>query len=83
MTDPLLAQFLEEGAELLDAVDTGLLALERDPGDRDLVNEVFRAAHTFKGASGLFEFGPLTSMTHAAEDVLDSVRDGPLSRRPG
>jgi two-component system chemotaxis sensor kinase CheA len=82
MTDPLMAQFLEEGDELLDALDRGLLALERDPDDRELVNEVFRAAHTLKGASGLFELGALTSLTHAAEDVLDTVREGALVPGP-
>ena len=76
--NPLLAQFLAEAADLLIQVDEGLLQLERTPGDPELVNEVFRAAHTFKGSSGLFDFPELTRLTHAAEDLLDAVRGGLL-----
>ncbi|GAA0551293.1 hypothetical protein GCM10010172_36960 [Paractinoplanes ferrugineus] len=76
--NPLLAQFLAEAADLLTQVDEGLLQLERTPGDPELVNEVFRAAHTFKGSSGLFDFPELTKLTHAAEDLLDAVRAGEL-----
>ncbi|SDT78020.1 chemotaxis protein CheA [Actinoplanes derwentensis] len=77
--NPLLAQFLAEANDLLAQVDEGLLQLERDPGDPDLVNQVFRAAHTFKGSSGLFDFPELTRLTHAAEDLLDAVRGGRLA----
>ncbi|XVU24039.1 chemotaxis protein CheA [Actinoplanes sp. CA-054009] len=81
--NPLLAQFLAEAADLLTQVDEGLLQLERDPGDPELVNEVFRAAHTFKGSSGLFDFPELTRLTHAAEDLLDAVRGGKLALDSG
>ncbi|MBL7252884.1 chemotaxis protein CheA [Paractinoplanes lichenicola] len=81
--NPLLAQFLAEAADLLTSVDEGLLQLERDPGDPELVNEVFRAAHTFKGSSGLFDFPELTRLTHAAEDLLDAVRSGRLALDSG
>ncbi|GIH99858.1 chemotaxis protein CheA [Planobispora takensis] len=76
--NPLLAQFLAEADDLLSQVDEGLLRLEREPHDADLVNEVFRAAHTIKGSSGLFDFPELTRLTHAAEDLLDAVRGGRL-----
>jgi two-component system chemotaxis sensor kinase CheA len=72
--DTLLQQFLSEAAELLDRVDTGLLGLEREPKDRALLDEVFRAAHTLKGSSGLFDLAALTRLNHAAEDLLDGVR---------
>ncbi|MEU4556769.1 chemotaxis protein CheA [Actinoplanes sp. NPDC023936] len=81
--NPLLAQFLAEANDLLASVDEGLLHLERDPGDAELVNEVFRAAHTFKGSSGLFDFPELTRLTHAAEDLLDAVRGGRLALDSG
>jgi two-component system chemotaxis sensor kinase CheA len=76
--NPLLAQFLTEASDLLTEVDEGLLRLEREPGNADLINEVFRAAHTIKGSSGLFDFPELTRLTHAAEDLLDAVRGGRL-----
>ncbi|MER7281192.1 chemotaxis protein CheA [Dactylosporangium sp. NPDC000244] len=74
--NPLLAQFLAEADDLLNQVGEGLLQLELDPGDAQRINEVFRAAHTLKGSSGLFEFPELTALTHAAEDLLDAVRAG-------
>jgi two-component system chemotaxis sensor kinase CheA len=81
--NPLLAQFLAEANDLLAQVDEGLLQLERAPGDPELVNEVFRAAHTFKGSSGLFDFPELTRLTHAAEDLLDAVRAGRIALDSG
>ena len=81
--NPLLSQFLAEAADLLTQVDEGLLQLERTPGDPEMVNEVFRAAHTFKGSSGLFDFPELTKLTHAAEDLLDQVRGGALALDSG
>lgn len=81
--NPLLAQFLAEANDLLAQVDQGLLQLERDPGVPELVNEVFRAAHTFKGSSGLFDFPELTRLTHATEDLLDAVRSGRLGLDSG
>jgi two-component system chemotaxis sensor kinase CheA len=74
----LLQQFLSEAADLLDQVDAGLLELERDPGERGLLDEVFRAAHTLKGSSGLFDLPDLTRLMHAVEDLLDAVRAGQL-----
>ena len=79
----LLAQFLPEARDLLDQVGKGLLSLERTPGDPELVNGVFRAIHTLKGASGLFEVGALTRTVHAAEDVLGAARAGGLVLEPG
>jgi two-component system chemotaxis sensor kinase CheA len=76
--DTLLQQFLSEAAELLDRVDAGLLQLEREPKDRPVLDEIFRAAHTLKGSSGLFDLPALTRLNHAAEDLLDGVRSGQL-----
>ncbi|BCY14360.1 chemotaxis protein CheA [Actinoplanes sp. L3-i22] len=81
--NPLLAQFLAEAGDLLAAVDAGLLRLARDPGDPGLADEPFRATHTVKGASGLFDLPELTRLTHAAEDLLDAVRGGRLALDPG
>jgi two-component system, chemotaxis family, sensor kinase CheA len=80
--NPLLDQFVAEAADLLEQVDAGLLRLEQEPGDAELVNAVFRAAHTFKGSSGLFDLPELTKLTHAAEDLLDAVRGGSLELTP-
>ena len=76
--NPLLAQFIPEARDLLDRASNGVLALEREPGARDVVDDVFRAVHTLKGTSGLFDVAPLISLAHAAEDLLDRVRSGEL-----
>jgi two-component system chemotaxis sensor kinase CheA len=80
--NPLLASFLGEGRELLDSAVQGLLLMERGEGGAETVNTVFRAVHTLKGTSGLFEVGPLTAMVHAGEDLLDAIRAGRLALDP-
>jgi HPt (histidine-containing phosphotransfer) domain-containing protein len=56
-----------------------LLKLERDPTNEELVNEVFRAVHTLKGTSGLFDMPGLTRVVHAGEDLLGAVRSHQLT----
>lgn len=73
---PLLQQFLVEGRDLIQEATEGLLVLERDPADKERLAAVFRAFHTLKGSSGLFDLAPMTSMLHAAEDVLAALRAG-------
>lgn len=67
--------FITESQELLDDMEEALLALEREPNDADLINRVFRAAHTIKGSAGLFGFEQIISFTHVTENVLDDVRN--------
>nr|AAP22917.1 CheA2 [Rhodospirillum centenum] len=80
--NPLLAQFLVEGREQIAATTDGLLALERDTADADLLNGVFRSVHTLKGSSGLFDLPALTATLHAAEDLLVTLRDRRLTLVP-
>ncbi|CAH2601424.1 Signal transduction histidine kinase CheA [Rhodovastum atsumiense] len=72
--NPLLEQFLIEGRDLLDAAGAALLDLERAHADAAAMNSLFRAVHTLKGTSGLFEMAPLTSLVHAGEDLLAQLR---------
>ncbi|MCJ2056422.1 chemotaxis protein CheA [Methylobacterium sp. J-048] len=78
MTTPLLARFIPEARELLQVSASGLLKLERNPTDETAINEVFRAVHTIKGSSGLFDALALTRLVHAAEDLLGEVRSDAL-----
>src|SRR3954447_7236234 len=71
--------FALECAELLDAMESALLRLEHDPTDADLINEVFRAAHTIKGSAGLFGFADVVQFAHHVESALDRVRDGSVA----
>lgn len=72
----LFDQFVLESRELLEAAGAALLRLERDPTDKAAVNDLFRALHTLKGATALFDMAPFTRMVHAGEDALMAVRDG-------
>jgi len=72
--NPLLACFVPESRDLLQAAAASLLRLEKDSHDEALINEVFRAVHTIKGSSGLFDAAPLTRLVHGAEDLLGEVR---------
>jgi two-component system chemotaxis sensor kinase CheA len=76
MTPTLLSQFLSESRDLLEQASRGFLALEKAPDDPAVINELFRSVHTMKGASGLFDIAPFTAVVHAAEDLLDAVRNG-------
>ncbi|AWB08289.1 chemotaxis protein CheA (plasmid) [Azospirillum humicireducens] len=78
----LFDQFIVEAQELLESAGGALLALERDPADRASVGELFRAFHTLKGASALFEMAPFTRLVHAGEDTLSLLRDGRRGMTP-
>jgi len=67
--------FISESNELLDDMEKALLELERSPNDADLINRVFRAAHTIKGSAGLFGFDNIIEFTHVVENLLDDVRN--------
>ncbi|HRH76466.1 MAG TPA: Hpt domain-containing protein, partial [Cellvibrionaceae bacterium] len=75
---PLLEQFLSESRDFLQSIGDLLLQLERSPQDAVLLNDLFRAVHTLKGNSGLFEFPDMTRVLHAGEDVLVAVREHEL-----
>jgi two-component system chemotaxis sensor kinase CheA len=74
----LLQDFIPEARDLLEQAGRSLLALEREPDAAEPMNALFRAVHTLKGTSGLFEIGPLTRVVHAAEDLLSAVQAGQL-----
>jgi two-component system chemotaxis sensor kinase CheA len=74
--DPLIAAFFEEAAELLSDFEAGLLQLEETPDDPDLLNRIFRSAHTLKGNSSMLGFEEIARFTHALEDLLDQLRKG-------
>ncbi|MBK1838129.1 chemotaxis protein CheA [Azospirillum sp. YIM B02556] len=78
----LFDQFIVEAQELLETAGGALLALERDPADRASVDELFRAFHTLKGSSALFDMAPFTRLVHAGEDTLSLLRDGRRGMTP-
>src|SRR3954447_25794052 len=70
------ATFFEESREGLDAMEAGLLALEDGAQDPEIINSVFRAAHSIKGGAGTFGFDAIASLTHVLETLLDELRSG-------
>lgn len=74
--------FFEEAGEHLAVVEEGLLALEQHPEDLDLLNKIFRSAHSIKGASGMFSFNAVAQFTHKMETLLDLLRKGQKSVSP-
>ena len=80
MTDMDMSQylgaFLDEADDNLQRLDDLLLALEKDTVNMDVINEIFRAAHTLKGMSATMGFEKMAGLTHAMEDRLDEARKG-------
>jgi two-component system chemotaxis sensor kinase CheA len=70
------ATFFEESREGLDAMEAGLLALEDGQHDPEVINSVFRAAHSIKGGAGTFGFDAIAGLTHVLETLLDELRAG-------
>ncbi len=78
----ILQDFLVESFELIEQLDQDLVELENTPEDLELLNGIFRVAHTVKGASSFLNFDVLTHLTHHMEDVLNKARHGELLITP-
>ena len=70
-----LPAFISESLELLDQLEQLLLELEAHPGDRELLDALFRCAHTIKGSAGLFGLDDIVAFTHHVETFLDALRE--------
>ena len=66
--------FLQESAEHVATMESGLLALRSNPDDEETLNAIFRAAHSIKGGAGSFGLASLVRFTHALENLLDRLR---------
>ncbi|WP_134686217.1 chemotaxis protein CheA [Brevibacillus migulae] len=74
-----LDMFIEESKEHLQAINSNLLVLETEPDNIQIVNEIFRSAHTLKGMAATMGFEDMASLTHEAENVLDMIRNHKLN----
>src|SRR5574338_109927 len=74
--DDLIADFVAECREMLEALGGEIVAWEAEPDDRSRLDSIFRFVHTVKGNCGFFEFPRLEALSHAAEDALADVRAG-------
>jgi two-component system chemotaxis sensor kinase CheA len=68
--------FIEEAKEHIDTLTKSMLILEKEPGNQEVLNMLFRSAHTLKGSSGMMGFKDFQELTHAMEDVFDEMRKG-------
>ena len=74
----IINEFMIETNEIIESLDGNLVKLEKDPDNLELLNEIFRGAHTMKGTSGFLGFDELGSLTHRMEDVLNKLRKNEL-----
>ena len=70
--------FIEESKEHLQSLNQSLLQLEKNPGDRAVLNEIFRVAHTIKGMAGTMGFNKMSKLTHDMENVLHALRNNEI-----
>ncbi|MBF0558032.1 MAG: chemotaxis protein CheA [Nitrospirae bacterium] len=74
----LFEVFVEEAMEHIENLEEGLLQLEKSPDDAELLNSIFRAAHTIKGSSGSLGLKDISRFTHIKEEILDAMRNGEI-----
>ena len=68
--------FFEESDEGLDVMEHGLMSLDVGAVDAEIINTIFRAAHSIKGGSATFGFLAVAEFTHVMETLLDEMRNG-------
>ncbi|MBP9709075.1 MAG: chemotaxis protein CheA [Oligoflexales bacterium] len=74
----MMNDFLNNAEELLETLDGTILKLEANPNNREIIEEIFRAAHTLKGAAGMFGFKAIEALMHKLENLFDLIRKDKL-----
>ncbi len=69
-----LKVFLEETEEQIELLDNDIVRMEKEPDNDELIQEIFRAAHTVKGSSAMVGYTRMSELTHAMESLLDKLR---------
>ena len=82
ITPEELEVFYEELDEQISVLEEGILRLDAKNARPELLQEIFRAAHTIKGSSALAGFRELNELTHSMENLLDRLRNRDLSQGP-
>jgi len=76
--EELLKDFFAEAEQQVAQLEQNILVLEHEPTNKDAIDEMFRAAHTLKGAAGTVQMKELAGFTHLVEDVMDAIRSGSI-----
>ena len=79
----VLSYFIPEAQEYLELLEANLLRLDKDPQNKELINQLFRSAHTLKGSAYTVGFQSIGDLVHHVEDFMGAVRDGNLRVLPG
>ena len=79
LSEEELKVFLAEADEQIELLDSDIITLEKEGANPDLLQEIFRAAHTLKGSSAMVGHQRMAELTHAMESLLDKLRNGELS----
>ncbi len=81
--DPeLVKEFLVESNENLEAMNKNITELEKNPENKDILNELYRHTHTLKGSASFLNYNHLQSITHESENILDLLREGEVKLNP-
>ena len=76
-SDPdMIKDFITNADELMENLDEQILRLEQNPQDSEIINEIFRSAHTIKGAAGMFAFKAMERIMHRMENYFDQISKG-------
>jgi chemosensory pili system protein ChpA (sensor histidine kinase/response regulator) len=79
----VLSYFAPETQEYLDAMEAAVLRLEKDPGNAEIIQQLFRTAHTLKGSAYTVGFKAIGDITHHVEDIMGAIRDGRMGVSSG
>ncbi|MFZ5644516.1 MAG: chemotaxis protein CheA [Bacillota bacterium] len=77
-SDVEMTVFLEELEEKIQSINDNVLLLEKDGGSPEVIQEIFRAAHTIKGSSGVMGYDKMARLTHEIENLFDKLRQGTM-----
>ena len=78
----VMPAFISEAVEQTEAIESLLLELEEEPDNRELLDSLFRCAHTVKGSAGIFGLNKVVEFTHHMETLLDQMREGAIALGP-
>lgn len=81
-SDEFISIFLSEANEIVEGLENDLVLLEDNKSDEDLLNKIFRSAHTLKSSAGTVGFATMSELNHVAENLLEKVRSGKLDVTP-
>jgi two-component system chemotaxis sensor kinase CheA len=79
MTDNIIDSFVEEVGELLLQLEDDLIGLEKNPGNKEIINNIFRVMHTLKGSSGMVGYKNIQDLTHEFEGAYEQIREGKVA----